>query len=125
MLRRQALGELRFGNAPGLLDGGLSRLELRFPGGSVLPQALELIVNRRIGAFRVRRRNERPWVELLVVPEGPLKPNRELARHPQLVKSLAVIALRLMNGGVSDPAQVVKQRPLRGPDRLRFPEAAR
>jgi hypothetical protein len=69
-----------------------------------------------------KTRDERPGIELLVVTEAPLKPRRELARHEQLVKRLAVIAFALVHGGVADAAEIVKERALRRADHLAIEE---
>src|SRR5262249_52067474 len=89
--------KLGIGGFSRLLASTLCGLELRIARRNVIPQPLELTVERRIRSLRLRRRHERPRIELLVVPKRPLKPNPELPRHPKLMQRLTVVPLPLVH----------------------------
>jgi hypothetical protein len=88
----------------------------------VVAEALELVVKNRLGFLRLRRGDEGPRVELLVVAERLLEPGRELPRHPELVQGLTMIPFAFVNGGVPGAAEIVEERALRCPDNVPLPE---
>src|SRR5258708_22023564 len=118
-----ALGELGLRDLLGFVDCAVRGLELLSASVDIIAEAVKLVMKRRLGLLRLRRRHERARIEFLVVAEAPLEPDRQLARHAELMKRFAVVALAFVDGGVADAAQIVKHRPLRGSDDIAAPKA--
>jgi hypothetical protein len=104
------------GLAPHLLERPGRRLERRLVLLALLLEARELVVEPRLRLLRLGRGDERPGIELLVVAERALEPQRELTRHAQLMQRSVVVPRVLVGRGVSCPAQLVEDRPLLRPD---------
>jgi hypothetical protein len=92
-------------------------------GLDIAPEALQLVVQAGLALLRIGGRDERAGIELPVVAVAALEPDGELARHAQLVQRLAVVALALVDGCVTDAAQVVEDRSLRRADDALLEEA--
>src|SRR4051794_6916689 len=122
LLGSQSLSRLGIRSLLGLLDRTLRRLKLGLVRRDFIAKPLQILMQRRVRLLRLGRRHEGPWLELLIVPKTPLEPNPKLPRHPELVQRLRVIALPLMDRGVSDAAEIVKDRPLRRADHVALPE---
>ena len=115
-LRGEPLGGLFLRGLARFFDRARRGFELLLSRRDVVAKALQLVVEASLRRLRIRGRNERTRIEFLVVAEAALEPNRELARHAELMKRFAVVALSLVDGGVADAAQIVKERALRRAD---------
>jgi hypothetical protein len=78
-------------------------------------------VKRRVGLARLGGRDERSRIKLAIVAKTALEPDRELARHAELMECFAMVACALVHGRIAHAAQVVEKGPLRRPDDLLFP----
>jgi hypothetical protein len=84
----------------------LGVLRERFPHYAIVGF---LRVNGRVFPLGIRRRHEGAGIELRAVSERALKPHRELARHLELVKRVAMVTARRVHGVVAGAAKLVKE----------------
>lgn len=89
----------------------------------IFAEPLEIVMDRRLCFLWLSGGDERAGLELLVVAEATLEPDRELARHPELMQRLAMVPCAFVDSGVPDTAQVVKKGPLQRADDVAVPEA--
>lgn len=116
LLGAESLLRLPLGGDSDLVDGAGRLLRLAGALREIGAQPRELVMEERVGLLRLRGRDERPRVELAVVPERALKPHGELARHAELMERLPRLASPLVHCGVAHAPEIVKQRALRRPD---------